>query len=168
MKKTKLTIWLLSFAAIILLGLALLDLRKVVVENREASSLALTAEEKGREEAVVQSVKVLRQRSGEVVEEFERLTLTNEALVPTIELIESGGRSLGLAVEIASVEKSGGAGEPSKVRLVIETKGAWSGTLSFLRAVESLPHRVMIENVYFTKEGGQWRSSIAVSLYSFN
>ncbi len=169
MKKTRLTIWLLSFAALALLALGLLDLRKVRVKNREASSLSALVEEKSEEEAVVQSVKSVRQRAGAEVEAFENLTLTNDTLVPTIELIEKGGRSLGLSVEIASVEKAEGTtSEPSKVSIVIETKGSWAGTLSFLKAIESLPHRVIVDNTYFSKEGGLWRSSISVSLYSFN
>lgn len=169
MRKTRLTIWVLAFAALILLVLALLDLRKVRVENRAVSTLVQVAEEKGQKEAVVQSVKALRQRGGEEIEAFEKMTLSNETLVPTIELIERGGGSLGLEVEIASVDKSEAKpGEPSKVSLVIESRGSWAGIMSFLKAVESLPHRVMVDNVYFTKEGGQWRSSLSISLFSFN
>ena len=58
--------------------------------------------------------------------------------------------------------------EPDIIRIVIEAQGSWAPTLSFLHAIESLPHRVMIDESSLSKVEDDWRLRTTLSLHSFD
>ena len=86
-------------------------------------------------------------------------------------------RALGLDTSIVSVSKieDKKSVEPDIIRIVMETRGSWVQTFSFLSAIESLPHRVMIEELGLSRveaspagNGASWRLRTVLSLYSFD
>lgn len=121
-------------------------------------------------QTLARSMRMIQDEAGGVLEAFNKLVLTSDKLVPLIESIEKTGRGLGLDTSILSVAKTEntGSGEPDVARIVIETQGPWAGVLSFLRTVENLPHRVMIEESSFSRAEVGWRSRIVLALYLFD
>jgi hypothetical protein len=168
-KNSKISLILLSSVALVLVGLVVFDINNVRMKNEETSRLLLLADQASEEKAAVQGVRVARNNVTEEIAAFEDVALTDAKLVSTIETIESAGRRLGLATRIVSVEKSGEeSGEPyQKVILLVETKGSWPGTHTFLKAMESLPNRADFDEMHLQKEGGVWNARIGISLYSF-
>lgn len=161
---------LLSLAALSLIVLLGFDLYSIRSKNKEASRLLNLTEESSKGEVASQSIRIQREASKEEIEAFEAIALSEAGLVSVIESLESAGRTLGLVTEIISVTQEGEvpAGEPQKIRIVVEGIGGWGGAYSLLKAVESLPQRVIIEEASLTKDGTAWKSRIDFSLHSFN
>ena len=120
---------------------------------------------------------MIQKNAAEDIAAFDSLTLSGDNLVPLIEDIEGAGQTLGLDTKIVSVGKieDKKSVEPDIIRIVMETQGSWAPTLSFLRAIESLPHRVMIDESILSRDeigpagnGASWRLKIVLSLYSFD
>lgn len=161
---------ILSIIALALLVLLVVDVWKMNKENAETARLMALSAEVEAKANTAQTIHSLQTSASEEVRAFENLTLTNERLVPLIESVESVGRALGLDLEITSVEKKqeGEDAGPQRIRMVVEASGTWSGVFSLVKAVEALPHRVMLENVTLTKGEDDWNTMISLSLYSFN
>lgn len=170
MKNTRFILTLLSVFALILLGLYAADLNNVRIRNAQTEALLAEMDSVAKDRALVQTARSIRNMAREDINLFESFVLTGETLVPTIEMIEKAGVSLGLATEIVSVEngKVDEPGEPALVNFVVETRGSWAGSMRFLKALESLPNRVVMNNVYFSKEANTWRSTYSFALYTFN
>lgn len=148
-----------------LMAFLLLDIYNIRAKNKETSRLLNQADEAAEVGVLVQSIRLIQNNAREDLEAFEELALSDSKIVPLIESIEKAGQSLGVKTEIASVEKTD---EPQQLNLIIETEGSWAGTLSFLKAIESLPHRVMVKSVNVSKDESLWSATIALSLYLFN
>lgn len=167
---SKLFLTILSLLSIVLLVVLILDTYNIRIQNRETSELFNSADRAAETRTLVQSTRLLQSNAAEDLATFDRMTLSGDKLVPLIESIEGAGRALGLKVNIVSVGsmenvKSEGL---NTIRIVLNVQGSWASTLSFLRAIESLPHRVMIEESSFSKEDIGWRSRIILALYSFD
>jgi hypothetical protein len=148
------------------LAYQLYDLRK---ENAEIFRLSGLSQEIEKEEILAESIEELQEEAGEEITAFEILTASQETLVPTIESIESAGRSLGLETEITSVKRSETPGvSVQTIEIVVESLGSWRGNFSLLKILESLPHRVNIESAQLSKIETGWRSRVALSLQSFD
>ena len=170
MKSSKVLLLILSLVALLLLAFLSLDVYNIRLKNKETSRLLNQVEQATMERTLFQAVRTLQETGTVEIEAFNNLILTDERLVPTFESIEKAGRALGLKTAITSVDKVDGAngGGPQQINLSIETEGTWAGSLAFLHAVESLPHRVIMNDVDFSKRGELWLSRINISLYSFN
>ncbi len=170
LNNSKARLYILSAVALALLALLVVDVRKMNSENVETARLVSLSGESETKANAAQTVRSLQASASEEIKAFENLTLTNERLVPLIESVESVGRALGLDLEIVSVEKKqeGEGTGPQRIRMVIEASGTWSGTFSLVKAIETLPHRVMLENVSLVKEDSGWSAMVSLSLYSFN
>ncbi len=168
-KNTRLRLIVLSVIALLLLGFLGFDLYNIRAKNDTTSKLLTLADQEAEEKILVQSIRLIQNNAREDIEAFEGIVLSDDGVVRMIESVERAGQSLGLETEIISVEKTGEEtlDNPQKIRLVIESNGLWAATFSYLRAIESLPHRVMIEKVDFSKGKDVWHSRIALSLYLF-
>jgi Tfp pilus assembly protein PilO len=169
-KNTKLALIIFSFLALVLAISLSFDIYNIRAENKETSNLLNVADQVAEERVLIQSIKVAQNNAKEDITALNNLVLTTDKLVPTIESIEEAGRALGLEVEIISVAQIANtrAGQPQKINLVIEADGSWSGAISFLYALESLPHRVIIDETNFTKREDGWHARITLALYSFS
>lgn len=167
---SKFAIWIFSALTVVLLALSMLALFYIKSQSEAAANLSAQADAAGKEEALIQSIRLIQENNKDDLAAFQNFILTDDRLVPLIESIERSGRSLGLKVQIASVDKLPGksAGDPQKVSLVVESDGSWQGSYAFLKALESLPNRVMIDQVNLSKDSGAWHLKASISLYSFN
>lgn len=170
MNNSKTLLVAVSLVSVTLLAILVFGVYSIQVKNEKTSALLNSADSSAETAVLVQSIRAVQKSAGEDIQALEGFVLTESKLVPFIESIEKTGQVLGLDTNILSVEEtvSKKLGEPKIVRIVIEAKGSWSGTLSFLRAIESLPHKVMIEESSFSKEETGWRLRIVLSLYSFD
>lgn len=169
MNNTQIRLSILSFAALALSALLVFDYLNIRAESREIARLESLSGETEQREAAARALRALQTSAGGEIEAFENLTLSNESLVPFIESIEEMGRALDLDIKIASVEKKDeGEGGTQRIRMVIQAEGGWRGIFTLLKAVESLPYRVMIENVSQTQSDFAWSETITLSLHSFN
>jgi hypothetical protein len=158
-----------SALAIALFALLFFAVRSISSKNMETSELVYQAEESSQKEVSNQAIRSLRNASREEIEEFEMLALSGNEVVGVIESLEKAGRALELETEIVSVSQTGEAGtDPQKIKIVIEGKGGWDGAYSLVKAVESLPQRVMLEEASLSKEEALWKAHVEFSLYSFN
>lgn len=159
---------LISLFALALFALLLFGFYRIYLENRETARLLTLAGEGERREILNEQIKALREKSSAEIAAFETLGLSTETLVPTIESIEAAGRALGLETEITSVERAGPEGAPAQVKISVESRGSWRGSFSLLKALESLPQKVVIERALLSKTAAGWRSQIDLSLQSFD
>lgn len=170
LNNTKTRLYIASAVALALLAVLIFDVRKMSRENAEIARLVTLSRESEAKANAAQAIRSMQISASEDIKDFENLTLTNERLVPLIESVESVGRALNLDLEIVSVEKKveGDGAGPQRIRMVIEASGGWDGTFLLLKAIEALPHRVMLENVTLSKGDESWGATVTLSLYSFN
>jgi len=167
--ESKIRLVVSAFIAVGLLTLLFFYTKSISGENAETAKLITSSGQMEEAERAAQLVRSIRASSGADIASFESLVLTSERLVPFIESIESAGRALGVDLEIASVDKKdeGEGSALERIRMVVKASGSWSGTYSLLKAIESLPYRVMIENVSLTKNDSAWEEAITLSLNAF-
>ena len=170
LNNSKLLLMALSLILIILLTIVALGIYDIKVKNKETFKLLNEADSVAETENLAQSIRVMQASAAEDITAFDNLVLVGDKLVPLIESIEEVGRELGLDTNIVSVAKieDKKSVEPDIIRIVVETQGSWAPTLSFLRAIESLPHRVMIDESSLSKVEIGWRMRITLSLHSFD
>ncbi|MDO8728919.1 MAG: hypothetical protein Q7K26_03415 [bacterium] len=183
-KNSKLLLVTLSLISIIFISILVWETYNIQLKNKETSERRSLADNDAKIESLNQSIRMVQTNATEDLAVLDGLTLSSDNLTPLIENIEGAGQIFGLDSNIVSVEKieDKKSSEPDIVRIVVETRGPWAQTLSFLHAIESLPHRVMIdESSLVTDEvgpasprqggagdGASWRLKIILSLYSFN
>lgn len=162
---------LLSLVLIFLVAALVFGLYDIKTKNKEVSRIINDVDESAKTEELVQSIKEIQTAAAEDLETFESLVFTDGDLVPFIENIEEVGEKLSLETKIVSVNEiaSKKPDEPNLIRLTIETvEGSWPATLSFLRAIESLPYRVMIDESTLSKDTNGWRLRMTISVHAFN
>lgn len=161
---------ILSLISMIILAVLILGVYNIQAKNKEASVLLNLADHAAKARTLAQSIRMMQNNAAKDIAVFDNLTLSGDKLVPLIESIEGVGRTLGLDTKIVSVGKieDKKSLEPDMIRMVMETQGPWAPTLSFLRAIESLPHRVMIDESSLSRVEVGWRLRTAFSFYLFN
>ena len=158
----------LSLISAVLATVLTLGVYSIRLKNKETSELLNRINETTKREVLFQSIRLTQDIAAEDIKAFKDIILSSDKLVLLIENIEASGKTLGLDAEILSVEeiKNTGSIGLQSIRIVIETRGSWAPTLSFLRVVENLPHRVLIDESSILKQTDSWRSKIILSLYS--
>ena len=169
-KNLKFLLVLLLLVALALLAALALGIYSIQAQNKKTSELLQLADQAVEVSILAQSIRIAKNNAVDDLEVFDRITLSNDTLVPLIEKIEETGQTLGLETKIISVSKieDKKSIEPDIVRIVIEAQGAWGGAFTFLHAIESLPNRVMIDESILSKVGDGWRLRITLVLYSFD
>ena len=169
-KNSKLFLVILLLTSVLLVAILIFEIYNIQFQNRETSELINLADQDTKIGVLAQSIRIQQNNVVEDIRVFDGLLLSNDKLVSLIETIEEAGRTFDLDTDIVSVEKieDKKATEPDIIRITIETRGAWAPTFSFARAIESLPHRVMINGLDLSKDEDDWRLKIILSLYLFN
>lgn len=169
-KNSKLILTVASFVFFALSAVIIFGIYDIKAKNKKTSELLNEADRLAEAENLTQSIKMIQASVAADLTALDNLVLVNDKLVPLIESVEEAGQELGLDTDIISVEKivDKKSVEPDIIRIVTETRGPWAPTLSFLRAIESLPHRVTISDASFSKVETNWRSRIVLTLYSFD
>ena len=174
---SKLSLTILALVSLVLLAVLVLGAYDIQAKNRKASELLNLANQAAEANTLARSIRMMQDSAAEDLAAFDNLTLSDDKLVPLIEDIEGMGRALGLDTSIVSVGKieDKKSVQPDIIRIVMETRGSWTQTLAFLSAIESLPHRVMIEELGLSRveaspagNGASWRLRTVLSLYSFD
>ena len=162
-------------------GVLIFAIYSISAKNKGISELLAQVDRAAETEILVQSIRNLQNDTGEDVGAFNELLLSSDKLIGLIENIEGAGRALGIETKIVSVGEADDDSAPSAtapdekneikqetVQIIIEAEGSWSETLSFLRAMESLPYRIMIEESSMSKGEISWNSRIILSLEVFD
>lgn len=170
LKNSKILLVVLSLISLILLSVLVLGVYNIRFKNKETSELLNLADNAARIGVLVQSIRAAQNDAALDIEAFDKMVLAGDKIVPLIESIEGAGRALNLDTSILSVGKveDKKSTSPSLVRIVMEARGSWAQNLAFLRAIESLPHRVLLDEASLSKEDTGWRSRIILSLHSFD
>ncbi len=165
---TKIVLGLVTLIALGLAGLLVWGVYTIRVQSIETQQLSSVIEEASRKEVLVQSIRTLQNSASLDLAAFENLDLSGEGLVDVIEGLEETGRALELETEILSVaEAKKTASEPLKIKIVVEVIGSWESAFLFLKAIESLPNRVMFEEVNLFRVEEGWSQRVSFFLYSF-
>lgn len=159
----------LVVSLVLLSGLVLI-VYSIVVKNREASELINTADRIGEATILAQSVETIRAQAGADLDALDRLALSSDKLIFLIESVEEAGRDLGLNINISSVERveDKKSTEPPVFRMMLDTRGSWLSTFVFLKALESLPYRVMMDEINLSRAEIGWQSKIILSIHTFD
>ncbi len=123
-------------------------------------------------DSLTQSIRFIQNSSKEEIVELGDLVLTDEKIVPFIELIEGLGQTLGLKTTIVSVnaekaDESKNSTKPTKIHVTVETDGPWSGSIGFINALENLPSHDLIESTSISKNTDNWHTASVITIYSF-
>jgi Tfp pilus assembly protein PilO len=166
---SKTSLILLTLLTMLLASFFVLEFYRVKSENQETSRLLSEVNQAADQRAAAQSIRFLQKTATEDVNDFEALTISPSRLVEVIESIEAAGRALSLETIIASVDKpeANSSTTLQSIDIVVETSGSWAGTSRFLKAIESLPTRVTIQEARLSKQDSAWDSQVKLSFYSF-
>jgi len=139
-------------------------------KNNQTSELIGTLNNAAEEERLIRSVRTARNNSPELIEAFERIMLTSDTLVLFIEKIEETGQTLGLDINILSVNEEDNDNKPGlqEISIALDSRGSWNESLAFLSAIESLPHRITIEESSIERRNEEWYLRASLVLYSFD
>lgn len=173
---SRILVVVLSFLSLVLLAVLAFGAYHIETKNRESNMLLAQAKQTIEERILSQSIRMTQNAAAKDLDNFEKITLSSDKTVSLIENIEAAGRNLGLETEIASVDKVEGkqASDPAMIRIIIKTEGSWNPTLSFLRAMESLPYRVLIDEYTITAlvantiSDKRWKSQVTLALHIFD
>ena len=168
LRNSKIFIVVLTLISLSLLGVLILGIYVVQVKNNEISELLNTADSVTETRILAQSIRTAQRNALEDIQAFDNIVISEDKLVLFIESIEESGRALDLETNIISVEDKEESPDVHLINIVIESDGTWTSILSFLRTVENLPNRVMIDKASLYKEGSSWRSRFVLTLYSFD
>jgi Tfp pilus assembly protein PilO len=168
--RSKSLLLVLSLISVILITVFVLGVYSIRAKNEKISGLLNLADQVAEAKTLSQSIKAAQHTASEEIKAYNDLILSEYKLVPLIEDIEDSGRALGLDIDILSVGevKDSGTSGPQKIRMAIETRGSWARSFSFVYVIESLPHRVIVDEIILSKEGDGWHSKIALSFYLFD
>jgi Tfp pilus assembly protein PilO len=161
---------LIALTLALVLGYGIYDIRS---KNQKTSELLQQADKIANEDVEFQSIRSVLGSIQEDIEEFDKYTLTEARVVPMVEKIETVGRKLGLETNTTSISVAKPEGTASstegvkKIKIVVETKGEKTPTMTFLGALESLPYRIMIDESSVIQEEGGWRSRTSFAVYTF-
>ncbi len=183
-KNSKLLLTILSLVSVVLLATLTLGVYSIRAKNQVVFELLNLVDHAAEAEILARSIRAVQNDAKGDIEAFNNFVFSDDKLVLLIENIEEAGQTLGLDTKIVSVSKieDKKAVVPDIVRIVMETQGSWAPTLSFFRAIESLPYRVMIDESSLSRvEVGRrldgvgllpdevgWHSRIVLSLYLFD
>ena len=170
LRNSKLILILFSLLLIVMITSAAVTIYEIGIKNKETSRLQDEADSLTEARNLSHSIRLVQNSAAEDLADFNNFLLSNDKLVFLIEDIEKTGRTLGLETSIVSVGKTEGNGsiQSGMINIAIETQGSWTPTLSFLRAIEFLPYRVMISESNLSKVGDSWHLRIVLSLYLLN
>lgn len=143
---------------------------EIEIKNQKASQLQIEADNLAESQDLSRAIHLTQKSASEDLADFQNLLLSSDKLVSLIEEIEKTGRALGLETEIVSVGQADGGkdAQSGTVTIAVETQGSWAPTLAFVRALESLPYRIMINESNLSKTNDSWHLRITLSLYLFN
>lgn len=141
---------------------------KVKAKNERISALHNKIEAEAAEESFLTSVKTLVNDTVALREKIQGFTVAAEGAVPFIELLESTGRAVGVAVSIESVNPVALANAPAAVetlRMQVTGVGAWAGVVRFLGLLELLPFEASVEQaVVSIGERDAWRLDATITV----
>ena len=169
-KDSKFILLLLVFIFLFLLALGTLGLYQTMAKSKQSMNLLVEANRIARERDSAQLIKIVQNETAEDLVSFNKIILSREKLVPFIDNIEELGRKLNLKADTLSVGNSGNQQSPGPevITLTIESEGSWGSTITFIKAIENLPQRVIIKSVDLSKSESGWRLKITFSLYLFD
>lgn len=157
---------------IVVLMLALFIYGEIMVKNLNERTVVLDQELRisAEDMASFQSIKAMQTEALSSLDKLDSLQLSEDEVVDLIETIEATGRSLGLIVSTksVSVDKVGEEEFPKTVKLSIEARGSWQGTVTMLEAVQSLPYLVSISEASLLKGEEMWELELDMGINIFN
>jgi len=159
----------LSLTALALVALISVTTYSIRASSQKTSELLNLADEAAQIEILAQSIRVLQNDKRAELEKLDNFTLTEDDIVPFIESIEETGRNLGLETNIASLGKieDKKAAVPTMMKMVVEIDGSWESTFTFLKVLENMPYRLIIDESTLDKSESTWKSRIVLSAHLF-
>jgi len=123
-------------------------------KGQEASLLINQADSATEQEGLAQSIQAVKNASKDDILLLNQYALTEDTLVPFIELLENTGKSMNLSTKIASVnltkQDAKDASISDQVSIEVETDGSWNSSVGFVHLLENLPTGVIINSSSLT------------------
>lgn len=184
MTHTKTLLYASLASTLILLAVLSYGFYDIRAKNKETSALLNEADVSTQSNMLAQSIRSMKNNSAGDIMLLDTSTLSDDKLVPFIELIEGVGKGMSLKTTITSVsvdkaDARASAVEPAKVHVTVQTEGAWAPSIGFLHALENLPTPVAIDSTTLVANaistGGTakvsgtklWKTETTITLYSF-
>jgi hypothetical protein len=169
MNNTKSILVLFSLLSLVLFGVLSMGFYKIRIKNEETYKLLNTVSQADQAEILAQTIEAARTKAALDLETLNKLTFEEAKTVSLIEDVEQAGRDLGVRTQINAVNKTSLPNSPELelFKMTIEARGTWQNTFSYLKALESLPYRIVMENTNLKKEENEWVLRIVMGLHSF-
>lgn len=158
MSKTIKNIVTLSFMNLVIFGLCFYLFSYIKKTDETVSSRLAQIESGVKTEEVLRSLKVLMDDTKKERDQIALIFVQPNGTVDFIETVESMGRIAGIKLEVESVgvnalkEKMSSSTE--LFRISLKTQGSWENTMHLLSLLESMPHKILFENVRLGKVFG--------------
>ncbi|OHA20901.1 MAG: hypothetical protein A2849_01985 [Candidatus Taylorbacteria bacterium RIFCSPHIGHO2_01_FULL_51_15] len=155
---------LLNIAAVGFLALLFIEVK---TKNEHISTLINEIEAEAAKESTNQSVKALIEETAPLLAELRGYMVEKEGTVFFIELLEKEGESVGVSVDITSVEKVPleGASKIEGLRVRLKGNSTWLGVVRFLGLLELLPYEARVEQAVISRAevaGSPWRIDLSL------
>ncbi len=162
---TKTILISLFLLASVLLIVLIYGLYKIRTQSEQVVNLESRAVSLGQMDNVAQSVRFIKNSSGRDLSSLDGLIISQKKVVSFIEMIERLGGNMGLETHTLSVNT-----DEATVRIALETDGSWARSMDFIRALENLPYKVVLDETTtasnFESEG--WHTNITMILPIFD
>ncbi len=157
-RSTHTLLYLIMSVLALLLSLAILT--AVYLEIKKTSTAVVEGKEKikqeGQRDVLVRSLERLYQETTKEREELMEHVIASSEVADFIEYVEEVGRSVGVTLEVGTVDLVPRADGFTDVVLTMRASGSWERILRFTLSVENLPFGVRVRSASYDYEGGKW------------
>ncbi len=144
---------LLTLALALGLGYEIHMLSQIKVD---IASAELQAENKIGSDSRARDIAATEQNYKDDIASVNSAALTTDDIAGLADTIEKGGRGLGLNVTISSItddsSKSSSASS-TNVSMTINSDGPWTPSISFVKLLENIPHKVSLDSISLRTAG---------------
>lgn len=154
---------LLNIGAYVLLGFLFMQIKSA---NERTSTLLNQVASQSKEEDTLKALKAFVQETAPLHTKLDTYFVSPEGVADFIDLLESIGRKVGVAVTILSVEKivTAQSTEVEVLSLRLSGSGSWEDVVRFLGILEFLPYQTTIGQLVFSRTQDEWRIDLTMSV----
>jgi hypothetical protein len=147
---------LLVFASFLLLvGIAGFSYEFYAIHTEKLASAELESRIQGERatSATLESLRAIQVNNTAELDKIDSIVIARENPVPFLDIIEKTAKRFNLELRVGSVTVTEGKGSrDDTLSVMLETEGSWKQTIAFVHAIESLPYRVLVDDMSITTD----------------
>jgi len=163
---TKTILVSMILSVIILMVVLSYGLYQMRIQSLKAQNLKTQVSSLEQIDSVAQTIRFLKNNSGDYLASLDKLTFSQTKIVSFIELVEGLGKQFGLEINTVSVTT-----DKTTVHIIFEADGGWARSIDFIHAIENLPFIVLIDDATMTTAQESvrgWRTHVELAIPFFD